>query len=280
MTPQTQAANPATIAYNYDPKTGEYKSQVTCQLSPRENNKPLVPGHATLTPPPEAEDKKARCWNAENQAWEQKPDHRGEKWYDKSTRELHEIKDIGVEPDTENWTQTEPKDLESVWDEETSSWVIPPEVQEQRDVATAQNDANAILRARAFKTVAETEMFSITEFATLGKAKMYDEWQPNTEYAKGKRLIYNGRVYEVQQQTVSSEVYPPDAEGVLALYVPLSTDGSGTLEEPFVWVYGMIVEAGVYCSYNGKTYRAKSLMKPCTWAPGSDINMWDEVTEV
>lgn len=279
MSNQTQAEKPAApVIYTYDKQTGEYKpdAKATCQWSPREA-KWLIPAAATTTEPPTAGEKQAACFDAASKAWVLKADHRGEKWYDKSTRELHEIKDIGVEPDTENWTQTEPKDLEAVWGEETSSWVIPTEVQEQRDVATAQNDANAILRARAFKTVAETEMFSITEFATLGKAKMYDEWQPNTEYAKGKRLTYNGRVYEVQQQTVSSEVYPPDAEGVLALYVPLSTDGSGTLEDPYVWIYGMHVEAGVYVTYNGQTYKAISPMRPCTWVPGSDTNVWEVI---
>ena len=112
----------------------------------------------------------------------------------------------------------------------------------------------------------------------MARAQMYDQWQAGQSYAQGKRITYNGIVYEVQQQTTASEVYPPDAEGVLALYIPLSTDGQGTLEDPYLWIYGMAVQTGEYVIYNGTTYKAKGLMKPCTWLPGSDINVWEEIS--
>lgn len=144
-------------------------------------------------------------------------------------------------------------------------------------VAAAKYQARELMLDRTTKQAAQTEELTITEYALMGKAGMYDEWQAGAEYAQGKRVTYNGIVYEVQQQTTASEVYPPDAEGVLALYRPLSTDGSGTIEDPYVWLYGMDVEAGVYVTYNGQTYKAKSPMKPCTWTPGSDVNVWETV---
>lgn len=145
--------------------------------------------------------------------------------------------------------------------------------------ATAKWQARALLVDRITQAAAQTETLTITEYALMGKAGMYDEWQAGAEYAQGKRVTYNGIVYEVQQQTTASEVYPPDAEGVLALYRPLSTDGSGTLEDPYVWIYGMDIEAGVYVTYNGQTYKAKGPMKPCTWVPGSDTNVWEVVND-
>lgn len=138
MSTQTQAEKPAQpTLYTFDAQTGEYKPGISSvsQWSPREN-KWLIPAGATTVEPPSAEDKKARCWNPATQAWEQKPDHRGEKWYDKATRELHEIKDIGIEPDTTNWTQVEPTDMSSEWDEASQSWKVPFATQKERKKAS------------------------------------------------------------------------------------------------------------------------------------------------
>lgn len=138
MSTNQQAERPAApVIYTYDKQTGEYKpdAKATCQWSPREN-KWLIPAAATTTEPPTAEDKKARCWNASTKAWEQKPDHRKEIWYDKTTQERHEINDIGVEPDTTNWTQTEPTDMSSEWDEASQSWKVPFATQKERKKAS------------------------------------------------------------------------------------------------------------------------------------------------
>lgn len=162
------------------------------------------------------------------------------------------------------------------------SQMITPEMREaqkqEAELASAQAQARELLLDRTAKTAAQTEELTIPEYALMGKAGMYDEWQAGQSYEQGKRVTYNGIVYEVQQQTTASEVYPPDAEGVLAIYVPLSTSGSGTLEDPYVWIYGMHVEAGEYVTYNGQTYKAKGPMNPCTWTPGSDPNVWEIVS--
>ena len=137
MATQTQAERPAApTLYVFDKSTGEYKPDATAmsQWSPREN-KWLIPACATTTEPPAEEDKKARCWNPATQTWEQKPDHRGEKWYDKQTRERHEIKDIGVEPDTAAWTQAEPTDPASEWDADAQAWAVPFATQKERKKA-------------------------------------------------------------------------------------------------------------------------------------------------
>lgn len=163
------------------------------------------------------------------------------------------------------------------------SQMITPEMREAQrqaaELASAKAQARELLLDRTAKVAAQTEELTITEYALMGNAGMYDEWQAGQSYEQYKRVTYNGIVYEVQQQTTASEVYPPDAEGVLAIYVPLSTSGSGTLEDPYVWIYGMHVEAGVYVTYNGQTYKAKSDMKPCVWTPGSDTNVWEVVND-
>ena len=289
MSTQTQAERPAQpTLYAYKKETGEYNpnEQPVSQWSPREN-KWLIPRGATTTEPPSAEDKKASCWNPVTQSWEQKSDHRGEKWYDKATRELHEIKDIGVEPDESAWTQTEPKDLEAVWDDNTSAWVVPPEVQEQRNLSEAQQQANQIITAAMQRSAVQTMSFSAAEFSVMAKAKLFDEWQAGETYEAGFRLVHDGVVYEVIQKVTAIENQPPSAEGMLAIYRPLSTDSetgetpTGTIDDPIPYIYGMDVYNGKYYSYNGKTYLAKADMIPCTWAPGTaGLWQWQEVTEV
>ena len=161
------------------------------------------------------------------------------------------------------------------------SQMITPEMREAQrqaaELASAQREARELLLDRTAKQAAQTEELTITEYALMGKAGMYDEWQVGQSYEQSKRVTYNGIVYEVQQQTTASEVYPPNAEGVLAIYVPLSTSGSGTLEDPYVWIYGMHIKIGVYVTYNGQTYKAISPMRPCTWVPGSDPNVWEVI---
>ena len=288
MSTQTQAERPAApVIYTYDKQTGEYKpdAKATCQWSPREN-KWLMPAAATTTEPPTAGEKQAACFDAASKAWVLKADHRGEKWYDKETRELHEIKDIGVEPDETAWTQTAPEDHESVWDEETSAWVIPPEVQEQRDVAMAKSQASSIITAAMQRSAVQTMSFAPAEFAVMAKAKLFDEWQAGETYEAGYRLVHEGVVYEVIQQVTAIETQPPSAEGMLAIYRPLSVDSEtgdepdGTIDDPIPYLDGMDVFNGKYYSYNGKTYLAKADMIPCTWAPGTaGLWQWEEVTE-
>ena len=286
MSTQTQAERPAQpTLYTFDAQTGEYKPDITStsQWSPREN-KWLIPRGATKVAPPAEADKKARCWNPTTQTWEQKPDHRGEKWYDKATRELHEIKDIGVEPDTANWTQTEPKDLESIWDEETSAWVIPPEVQEQRDVAAAKSQANSIIAAAMQRSAVQTMSFAPAEFKVMAKAKLFDEWEAGASYTAGQRIAYNGVVYEVVQDVTAQSHQTPASAGMLAIYRPLSLDESGaehagTLEDPIPWAYGIKIEQGKYYSHNGKTWYAIQPQNEALWEPGAQGTeaLWKEV---
>ena len=290
MSNNQQAERPAApVIYTYDKTTGEYKpdAKATCQWSPREN-KWLIPAAATTTEPPTAGEKQAACFEAASKAWVLKADYRGEKWYDKSTRELHEIKDIGVEPDETAWTQVEPKDKEAVWDEESSAWIIPPEVQEQRDVATAKSQANSIISAAMQRSAVQTMSFSAAEFATFARAKLFDEWEAGKHYDKGTRILCDGIVYEVVSEggVDAQEHQPPSAEGMLAIYRPLSVDSEtgeepdGTLENPYTYLDGMDVYNGKYYTYNGKLYLAKADMIPCTWAPDTaGLWQWEEVTE-
>lgn len=149
MTTQTQAERPAAPAlYIFDKSTGEYRpdAAVTSQWSPREE-KWLIPAGATTAEPPTAGERQVACYNKDSGVWELKADHRGEVWYDTATKERHEIKDIGVDPDTAAWTQTEPTDQASEWDADAQAWAVPFATQKERKKAYVLSYYDGIMTA-------------------------------------------------------------------------------------------------------------------------------------
>lgn len=137
MTIQRQSERPAApTLYVFDKFTREYKPNATAtsQWSPREG-KWLIPACATTTEPPSAGENQVACYDKTSGAWALKTDHRGEVWYDTATKERHEIKDIGGEPDTTAWTQVEPTDEASEWDADAQAWVVPFATQKERKKA-------------------------------------------------------------------------------------------------------------------------------------------------
>lgn len=128
MTENIQA--PYITAYSYDSETKEYKGETSAYISPREGTYPL-PANATISEPPAIVERKARCWNEEAGAWEQVDDYRGATYWNKATKERVEIKELGVTPTTE-MTDIEPTDMQSEWDEMTSSWKVPFTVLKER----------------------------------------------------------------------------------------------------------------------------------------------------
>lgn len=74
------------------------------------------------------------------------------------------------------------------------------------------------------------------------------------------------------------EHQPPHGEGMLAVYRPIDTAHTGTLEDPIPWVYGMDCTEGLYYSYNATVYLCKANMTPCVWAPGTaGVWQWEAV---
>lgn len=144
--------------YNYNPDTGEYLGPETAHESPMEPGVYLLPAHSTETAPPEAGEHQAAVYR--NGAWLLTDDHRGETWYDTATQERHEIKVLGVVPET--WTQIEPTDHEAVWN--GVAWEVPFEVLKERKRREIWGAGDAILAAvKARYTQAEIESWSKQE---------------------------------------------------------------------------------------------------------------------
>ena len=144
--------------YNYDPDTRECLGLETAHESPMEPGVYLLPAHSTETAPPEAGEHQAAVYC--NGAWTLVEDHRGEVWYDTVTQERHEIKTLGIVPET--WTPLVPTDREAVWN--GAAWEVPFEVLKERKRREMWSAGDAILAAVKTKyTQAEIESWSKQE---------------------------------------------------------------------------------------------------------------------
>ena len=144
--------------YNYNRDTGEYLGLETAYESPMEPGVYLLPAHSTETAPPEAGEHQAAVYS--DGAWTLVEDHRGEVWYDTATQERHEIKTLGIVPET--WTQIVPTDPESIWN--GAAWEVPFDVLKERKRREIWGAGDAVLASvKARYTQAEIESWSKQE---------------------------------------------------------------------------------------------------------------------
>ncbi|WP_346688957.1 hypothetical protein [uncultured Cloacibacillus sp.] len=155
------------------------------------------------------------------------------------------------------------------------------------ELAAAKREADAVLAAKSRVNMVQTMSFTSAEFSLLAKAELFPVWTAGETYPQGRRIQHEGIVYEVVSSggVTAQEHQPPSAEGMLAVYRPLSvdpetgTEPDGTQDNPYIFIYGMDVEKDSYYSYNGKLYKAETDMPACVWPPDTaGLWQWTEVT--
>lgn len=113
----------------------------------------------------------------------------------------------------------------------------------------------------------------------LSVSSLHDKWEAGTEFKTedvNKVVKHNGKLYRIVSAHTAQAHYPPDGEGVLALYRPIDVEHTGTLEDPIPFVYGMDVTAGLHYYHEGNIWKAKITMAPCVWNPAAG-NEWELV---
>ena len=152
----------------------------------------------------------------------------------------------------------------------------------------AKREANAVLAAKSRANMVQTMSFTSAEFSLLAKAELFPVWTAGETYPNGRRIQHEGIVYEVVSSggVTAQEHQPPSAEGMLAVYRPLSVDPetgttpTGTQDDPIPYLDDMDVVKGKYYSYNGKLYLANANLPACVWAPDTaGLWQWTEITE-
>lgn len=168
-----------------------------------------------------------------------------------------------------------------------------PYVPTEEEIAEAEkqaavSQANAVLEVKSRANLVQTASFTAAEFSLLAKAELFPVWTAGETYPNGRRIQHEGIVYKVvAADGVTAEAHrPPNGEGLLAVYRPLSTDPetgttpTGTQDDPIPYIGGMDVEEGKYYSYNGKLYLANANLPACVWPPDTKgLWQWTEVTE-
>ena len=168
-----------------------------------------------------------------------------------------------------------------------------PYVPTEEEIAEAEkqaavSQANAVLEAKSRAALVQTASFTAAEFSLLAKAELFPVWTAGETYPQGRRIQHEGIVYEVvAADGVTAEAHqPPNGEGLLAVYRPLSTDPTtgetptGTQNDPIPYIGGIDVVKDKYYSYNGKLYLANANLPACVWAPDTQgLWQWTEITE-
>lgn len=156
------------------------------------------------------------------------------------------------------------------------------------ELAAAKREADAVLAAKSRANMVQTMSFTSAEFSLLAKAELFPTWTAGKTYPHGRRIQHEGIVYEVVSSggVTAQEHQPPSAEGMLAVYRPLSvdpetgTEPDGTQDNPYIFIYGMDVKKDSYYTYNGKLYKANLTMPACVWPPDTEgLWQWTEITE-
>lgn len=124
----------------------------------------------------------------------------------------------------------------------------------------------------------------VPDETALEMPDLFKTWEEVLEAGKtvAENSIINdgGTLYRVVAEggVLPQEHQPPHGEGMLAVYRPIDTTHTGTLEDPIPWVYGMDCTEGLYYSYNATVYLCKANMTPCVWAPGTaGLWQWEAV---
>lgn len=124
----------------------------------------------------------------------------------------------------------------------------------------------------------------VPDETALEMPDLFKTWEEVLEAGKtvAENSIINdgGTLYRVVAEggVLPQEHQPPHGEGMLAVYRPIDTAHTGTLEDPIPWVYGMDCTEGLYYSYNDTVYLCKANMTPCVWAPGTaGLWQWEAV---
>lgn len=116
-------------------------------------------------------------------------------------------------------------------------------------------------RARQLRALIVKASASLDDAAALDGMELYDYWEPDKDYKKGKRLRYGEgsdnddvRLWRVEKNHRSSAVYPPSIY-TASLYTEVPRPGQGdTPSNPIPYNNNMKLEKGKYYSQFSVVY--------------------------
>lgn len=150
-----------------------------------------------------------------------------------------------------------------------------PETQEKTELTPMGNTISTAMQPMMLAMGDVMQIQSVNLMTDLPEsagylASVYPVWEPDTAYKQWQLITHKGIAYQVQQDTTSQEIYPPDGTGLLAIYVPYVVPGADGVKP---WAYGAHYYTGDLVRKDGVVWEAKKDMIPCVWEP-TEGNEW------
>lgn len=77
--------------------------------------------------------------------------------------------------------------------------------------------------ALALRAMIEKAAVSLDDADALDAVELFPAWEADTEYARGVRIRYDGKLYRCEQAHTSQSIYPPDI--IPALWTEVAKPG-------------------------------------------------------
>lgn len=108
-------------------------------------------------------------------------------------------------------------------------------------------------RARELRAMIEQTAENLSDETAQNYAELFPKWKEAVEYAVGKRVFRQGKLYKVRTAHTSQIDWPPELTP--ALYEEISIDPeAGTLDNPIEYSGNMALENGKYYIQDGVVY--------------------------
>lgn len=98
----------------------------------------------------------------------------------------------------------------------------------------ARNEIRSKQLETALTLFVNSNTKTLTDERALSVSLLIDEWAKDTSYEKDQIVRYKDELYRIGQDHTSQEIYPPDSEGVTALYSHIKITEEG-YEEWKAW---------------------------------------------
>lgn len=171
--------------------------------------------------------------------------------------------------DFDKQNQYKIKDGELVFD--------PPPMSEEEKAAKTELIRHQHLQTASILFV-RANAKTLTNEQALSVSLLFDEWVKDKDYEKDQIIRHKGELYRIGQDHTSQEIYPPDAEGVTALYSHITIDEETGYEEwkPWDGVSGIYQpDKPVIDPTDGQIYISK--IPNNTWGPPSQQPLYWEL---
>ena len=153
----------------------------------------------------------------------------------------------------------------------------PLPVSEEEKAAEQRMEYRKQLQTASIMFVRENAK-TFTNEQALSVSFLFEEWVKDTPYKKGQIIRHKGELYRIGQDHTSQEIYPPDEEGVTALYSHITIDEETGYEEwkPWDGVSGIYqTDKPVIDPNDGQVYISK--IPNNVWGPPSQQPMYWEL---